>query len=184
MHTIQLSLLSLLTLGAFSTAHAQPAPAPAQPASGKVTIGASGFAGLPIGDFGKGIDLGIGALLDVSYNLQPQIDLVGRAGFIYFLLEGENATMYDIPVWLGARYYLAPGQDGPFLHGEAGINSYHFSVDAGAGGSGSNSESEIALNLLGGIRQGKLIAEGGLYVGSLDNAGDSMMIGGTVGMSF
>lgn len=187
--TTQLSVLGLLALGTASTAHAQvaPPPAAAQPASGGITIGASGFAGLPIGDFGKGLDLGIGALLEVSYNLQPQIDLVGRAGFIYFLLDdndGGNATFYDIPVWLGARYFLAPGENGPFLHGELGLNSYHFSVDAGAAGSGSNSETEIALNLLGGIRQGKLIAEGGLYVGSLDDAGDSMMIGGTVGMSF
>ncbi len=186
--TTQLSVLGLV-LGTASTTHAQVAPPPptaAQPASGGITIGASGFAGLPIGDFGKGLDLGIGALLEVSYNLQPQIDLVGRAGFIYFLLEdndGGNATFYDIPLWLGARYFLAPGENGPFLHGELGLNSYHFKVDSGFG-SASDSETEIAVNLLGGIRQGKLIAEGGLYVGALDDVGDSMMIGGTVGMSF
>jgi hypothetical protein len=51
-------------------------------------------------------------------------------------------------------------------------------------GSASDSETELALNLLVGKRFGNLVAEGGLYIGSLDEADDSLMAGGTIGMTF
>lgn len=148
-----------------------------------LTIGADGFVGLPIGDFAEGVDLGIGALLSLSYNLNPQLDLTGRAGLIYFLLEnGDGVTLYDIPIWFGGRYKLSPGDQGPYLHGEFGFNHYRISFDNSFGGSGSDSETEIGVNLLGGIKMGNLTLEGGLYIGSIDE--DSSMLGGTVGTTF
>jgi hypothetical protein len=47
-----------------------------------------------------------------------------------------------------------------------------------------DSETELAINLLAGKKFGNLVAEGGFYIGSLDEIDNTMMLGGTVGMTF
>lgn len=183
--TSSLALACLALAGGSSLAHAQvppPAPAPA-PAEKQVAFGVHGMVALPLGDFGNGIDAFLGVLASVDYSLQPQLELTGRTGYLHWLVKGDGLTVFQIPVWVGARYFLQPGGQGAFVHGESGINHTRATVDLG-GQSGSDSNTEIALNLLGGFRQGNLIAEGGIYVASLDEAGDSLMFGGTVGTTF
>lgn len=180
--TSSLALACLALVGGSEFVHAQSAPAPA-PAK-QVSFGVSGLIGLPIGDFGKsGVDGVLGLLVSVDYDVLPQIELTGRAGYLHWLVEGDGVNAYQIPVWVGARYFLQPGKQGAFIHGESGFNSLHVSLDVG-GGTVSDSNTEMALNLLGGFRQGNLVVEGGLYIGSLDDSGESQMIGGTLGTSF
>jgi hypothetical protein len=44
--------------------------------------------------------------------------------------------------------------------------------------------SELALNLLAGKKFGTLVVEGGLYIGSVDEMDDTLMVGGTIGKTF
>lgn len=179
------SALILAGLAGQSHAQGEPEPPPASSdGTGDINLGASGFVGIPVGDFGDFVDFGLGALLTLDYGLNPQLELTGRAGFIYFLTDGEgDVTFYDIPFWVGGRYALDPSGEGIYLHGEVGINSYHVEIDTGFG-TASDSNNELAVNLLAGTKAGKLVFEGGLYIGSIDESSDSMMIGATGGTTF
>lgn len=193
----QLSLCGCVSLLCFSgIAEAQvppppPPPAPGPPAPvaaeespGQVSFGVSGFAGLPIGDFGDAVTFGLGVLGSVNYGVSPQLELAGRAGFIYFIPDSDlDITFYDIPLWFGARYAIDPSGQGVYLHGEVGLNMYHIKVDTGFG-SASDTENELGINLLAGFKQDKLRFEGGLYIGSIDESSDSMMVGATGGTTF
>jgi hypothetical protein len=138
---------------------------------------------MPIGDSSDAIDAGLGVIGSLDYTLNPQLELTGRIGYIHLLTDGDGFTVSEIPIWGGARYFLSPSQDSVYLHGESGFNLFRVSVDTQFG-SASDSETELALNLLAGKKFGKLVAEGGLYIGSLDEVDDSLMLGGTIGMTF
>ncbi len=158
-----------------------PAAATAPVAEKTMAFGANVFVGVPTDS--KGIDGIVGVLGTIDYALQPQLEVTGRIGYMHYLVDGDAVSLSQIPLWGGARYFVQPGNQGLFFHGEAGINILRSSVEL-LGTTSSNSETELGLNLLGGFRQGKLIAEGGIYIASLDNAGDLLIVGGTVGTTF
>ncbi len=162
---------------------AAPSPAGAE-STGQVKFGVSGLAGIPIGDFGDVLTFAIGVLGSVNFALNPQLELTGRAGIIYFVPDSDidGFTFYDIPIWFGARYAIDPSGQGFYLHGELALNLYKSKFDIG-GGSVSNSETELGVNLLAGFKQNKLMIEGGLYIGSLDES-ESKVVGATVGTTF
>jgi len=185
-YSLSLSLcLALLTsIAGSGQAEAQPA-APEPSAVGKVSVGVGGFVGIPLGDYGKAIDFGAGALVDVSYGLQQQTDLTARAGFIYLQTDSDSVSLSQIPIWFGARRYVGARSGGLFLQGELGFNRMEASVAAGDFGvSGSDSDTNLGVNLGAGIAKGKISAMAGLFVTDLDHASDSMLLGGTVGTSF
>ncbi len=122
-------------------------------------------------------------MLSVNYGASPQLELTGRVGLIYFLVDSDldpngELTFYDIPFWFGARYSIDPSGQGFYLHGELAINSYHSKF-----GDQSDSETETGANLLAGAKMGNLMLEGGLYIGSFDES-ESKMLGATVGTTF
>jgi hypothetical protein len=162
-----------------------PEPVAAEVTQGQVKFGVSGLAGLPLGDFGEVLTFAVGVLGTVDYGVNPQLELTGRLGLIYFVPDSDidGLTFYDIPVWGGGRYFIDPSGQGVYLHGELGLNMYKSEIEQG-GQSFSNSETEIGVNLLAGLKAGKLLVEGGLYVGSIDESSDSMMLGATGGTTF
>ncbi len=188
MKSIYRNLSIALVMGTSTLAAAQDmapvppaAPAAAPAAEKTMAFGANVFVGVPTD--AEGVDGIVGVLGTIDYALQPQLEVTGRIGYMHYLVDGDGVSLSQIPLWGGARYFLAPGNQGLFFHGEAGINLLRASIDLG-GATSSNSETEFGVNLLGGFRQGKLIAEGGLYITSLDNAGDLLIVGGTVGTTF
>ncbi len=138
----------------------------------------SGFVGLPLGDFGDFADLGLGATAAVHYSLAPQLDASARTGLVYYLLDVDGPSFYEVPLWLGARYYIGD-REGPFVGGDLAINYYV----ASSNGS-SDSSTELGVNLVGGLHHGSILIEGGLYLGRLDGNDKRAMLGVNIGTSF
>jgi hypothetical protein len=118
-----------LSLPYASSAHAETEATEASGPAAKITIGASGFGGMPIGDSGNAIDAGVGFLGSLDYPLNPQLELTGRIGYIHFVTDGEGFSFSEIPLWGGARYFLSPDPQSVYLHGETGFNIFRASVD-------------------------------------------------------
>jgi hypothetical protein len=176
-------IIAAISLPHFSTAHAETEATETSGPAAKITLGASGFGGVPLGDAGDVLDAGVGFLGSLDYPLNPQVELTGRIGYIHYLTDGEGFSFSEIPIWGGARYFLNPSQESVYLHGETGFNIFRASINTQFGDA-SDSESELALNLLAGKKFGTLVAEGGLYIGSVDEMDDTLMVGGTIGKTF
>lgn len=181
-----LALASLLSLSISAlienSAHAEDAEAVAKP--GTISFGASAFAGLPVGDFADFADAGLGVTADARYLINDKLDASARAGFVYYLIDVDGLNFYEIPLWLGARYYLG-SRDGIYVGGDLAINHFVASTDDnGFGGSSSDSNTELGANLVGGLSQGSLRIEGGVYIGDIGESGKTMMLGASIGTSF
>ena len=183
---IQMALLSLVLLAAASL-HAQepapPAPVPAAPVGGMV-IGGDAEMALPVGNFDDAAGLGFGLLGRFEYVLNPQLDLTGRLGLIYFLPKSENrfdAKYWTIPILFGAKYNLNPDL---YLAGELGLFSNHFTVDDPLVGSESISETDFGLTAGAGYRLDNLDFRLTLQIVNLGHVADSLSIVACFGYTF
>ena len=160
--------IALISFGV-SDAHSQDQTEPVE--SGvKFTLG--GYAGFPIGDFGDGADFAIGPLVGLEAKVNAQLTVGGRVGVWYLATDFEEVTFLNFPIWGGIKYYVNPTGQGGFIRGEAGINMLYASFE-----DESDTESELGLNLGGGFQTGSIAIEGSLTILSLDESGDSMMLG-------
>lgn len=175
--------LVAISIPNIGTANAETEAAVAAESPKTITLGASGFGAMPIGDLGDAVDMGIGVVASIDYPINPQLEVTGRIGYIHFVTDADGFSFSNIPLWGGVRYFLNPDPESVYLHGESGFNMFRVSVDTQFGDA-SDSETELALNLLAGKKFGSLVAEGGLYIGSLDEVDDTLMIGGTIGKTF
>lgn len=140
-----------------------------------ISLGVDGQLALPIGDFGDGAGIGIGALLNFGYPLNEQVTLTGRVGYVHHL-EKNNLTFSEIPFWVGAAYGLSPPLS---LVGELGF--VNGKVSAG-GQSASDTNLALGLGVLYGM--GTIDLGARLQMLNLDHAGDSMQIAVTAGYKF
>ena len=102
---------------------------------------------------------------------------------MYYLADLDGASFYEIPLWIGARYYIGD-RSGLSVGGDLAINHYIASADDGFGGSSSSSNTEIGVNLVASRDLGKLRIEAGVYVGDISNTGNATMIGSSIGTTF
>jgi hypothetical protein len=109
--------IAAISLPAATAAHAETASTESSPTAGKITLGASGYGAVAVGDSSDVIDGGVGVIGSLDYTLNPQLELTGRIGYIHLLTEGDGFTVSEIPIWGGARYFLSPSTDSVYLHG-------------------------------------------------------------------
>ena len=182
---------SLFISGA-AWAQTTPPPPPAASAettmpARKMQLAADGALAVPLGNLSDGAGIGLGALLRYEYVVLPQLNITGRAGFIYHLpktVNGADSNFWTIPVLAGVKYAL---NEQFYVAGELGLflNHVSASVMTPFGNiSASSSETDLGLTAGAGYRRGDLDIRLALDILNLGHAGDNMTIGANVGYSF
>jgi len=154
-------------------------PPPAASTSAKGIIGADAAIAIPFGNLSDVAGIGLGALFRVEYNLIPNLNLTGRAGFIYHLPKdvlGTDVTFYEVPILAGVKYAFA---DAFYGAAELGLVWGKISTDAG-----SASETNLAFTIGAGYRLNALDLRAGLNIIDLGNAGDSTELMLNAGYNF
>jgi hypothetical protein len=72
----------------------------------------------------------IGPLLRVGYRIMPALELTARIGYLFAFGKSQtpggnvtaNTSLPDIPVWLGARYFVGDAPAGLYGAAEIGMN--------------------------------------------------------------
>ena len=119
--------------------------APAAQAGGLgITIGIEGAFVLPVGDWGDATGIGFGGMAKGAYNLNEEMSLALRVGYIYHLskeVAGMDLSSSELPILVGFRY-----QTGLGLYGDLSLGL----VNCGAEADG-HSDSEMKFGMLAGI---------------------------------
>jgi hypothetical protein len=119
--------------------------APAAQADGLgITIGVEGAFVLPVGNWGDAAGVGFGGMAKGAYNLNDEMSLALRVGYLYHLskeIMGTDVTSSELPILVGFRY-----QTGLGLYGDLSLGLVNASVDAG-----SVSDSEMNFGMLVGV---------------------------------
>ena len=148
-------------------------------------IGADALIDLPVGNFSNAAGIGFGALGRYEYVLNPQLNLTGRLGFIYFLTKsnaGFDYKYWTIPILVGVKYTVIPNL---YVAGEIGLFNSHFSANIGGPfGNVSSSSTDFGLTLGAGYRLGLIDLRAALQIIDLGNAGDTMSLVASVGYNF
>lgn len=111
-----------------------------------------GAVSLPTGDLNFG--LGFGAFFKGEYAFQRQLHFTGRAGIL--LHPFKDATLIQVPVLVGARYFVQPQI---FVNGEIGLNWMRVSANGW-----SDSNLRVPVGLGGGyVINKQLEARGELF---------------------
>lgn len=138
---------------------------------------------LPLGNASDAVGFGLGATLDASWLVAPNVSLVGRAGYVHHLPKsGMNMTLGVLPVWVGARYHFV-GREGAYLEGTVGPSILFASAETPAG---SVSDDELKLGFAaGGGYRFKIVDVGARALAyDVGHAGDSFGLMATVGFPF
>jgi len=151
----------VLTLISATTLLSAPAFAQNASADKKIALGGDLQFVIPIGDFSDVTGPEIGALFHFGYRVLPQLEITGRAGYLFGLNKSHdyagNTTIKqhvsDFPIWGGARYFFMADQAPAGLYGaaEVGFNFLNSSYTTEVGGaevsSGSDGTTRLGFNL-------------------------------------
>jgi hypothetical protein len=117
--------------------------AEATPSGGdkKITVGADVLFVLPVGNLSDVTGPQIGPLLRGGYRLMARLELTARIGYLFAFgktqnptpLSTANTSITDIPVWLGARYFLMDAPAGLYGAAEIGMNFLNASYTVNPG---------------------------------------------------
>ena len=124
----------------------EPAPgAPSDPSTNeadkRIGVGIDALFVLPVGNFSNGTGPLAGPVLRFGYRVIPVLEIALRAGYLFATKKtvgpGVLGKVDILPLWLGARFFVWKPFVGPYLAGEAGMNTHLPTLDpspAGAGG--------------------------------------------------
>lgn len=119
----------------------------------KIAVGADLLFVLPVGNLSDVSGPQIGPLLRFGYRVIPPLELTGRIGYLFALgknVNGASASVSDLPVWLGARYFLQEAPAGLYGAAEIGMNFLTASASGTVNGqsvSSSNGDTRAGFNL-------------------------------------
>ena len=159
-------------------------------AAEKMGIGADAEFALPVGNLSDAAGIGFGALGKFNFNLNDNLSLTGRLGFVYHLAKdfgGISVGISYVPVRAGVKYFFMGNNDGVYAGGEAGVNYLMTHVSSsvpGLSGLGGDSSLKFGLGVGGGYQLGKLDFRGGLNFLDVGHFGDSIVIALNVGYRF
>lgn len=137
----------------------------APPPRPRNTLAIDALAVVPVGDYGRAIDLGVGAGVRLEVPAGRGF-ITGRIGAVFHRVDG-NGQLTIAPVYAGYRQPIGTGS--AYLAGELGITLAWASVDT-AYGRASASDSDIGAMLSAGARLGALDLRAGLFSPDLDDA--------------
>jgi hypothetical protein len=158
----------------------------------KVSFDAAPAFLIPVGNLSDAASVGLGVFAGARRPIAQQLDVTGRAGFVYHFSKdylGGSVGISEVPILAGLRYTFVPTADGGLYGGaEIGMSIVfsRASLNNALLGGQSTSQTDVkASTTLGvGYQYGKLDARGALYFIDLGHMGDSMAIMATVGYSF
>lgn len=86
--------------------------------------------GLPMGDFGDFVGLGIGGSLGYEIPVGDNLGVMAQAGYISFsgkdydlgIVTVEGPSIAAIPLQIGAKYYFSDNQEGAYLGALTGVH--------------------------------------------------------------
>ncbi|HNS98510.1 MAG TPA: hypothetical protein PKL73_16275, partial [Polyangiaceae bacterium] len=125
----------------------------------------------------------LGALLKLEVPVNPGLEVTGRAGYLYGLEKNDCCSMSDIPIWAGVRYFFDGSFENAYVGGELGLNMVTAKVEV-MGVSASASDTDFGAGLSVGFKPGDLDVRGTFSMLDLGHAGDSMLVGASVGYTF
>ncbi len=157
--------------------------------SEKFFFGVDGDFALPVGNYGNLNGVGLGLLATGEYPVLPELSATARIGFQYHTNKtvlGMDAHAHSVPVLLGGKYYLMPGQgvrQGLFAAAELGV----FDVISGVS-YGATSASNSSLKFGGGVGVGWAMKQWNARVNvhsqDVGHFGDLLMVTAGIGYQF
>lgn len=110
-----------------STSDDESAAAPAPSAEDKkIAVGADLLFVLPVGTMSNLTGPMIGPVLRGGYRIIPPLELTARLGYLFAFGKSQGAgvstSVTDVPLWLGARYFVQDWPAGPYAAAEIGMN--------------------------------------------------------------
>jgi Outer membrane protein beta-barrel domain len=129
---------SMTTTDDTASVHAEASPAAGDK---KISVGADLLFVLPVGDLSNDTGPQIGPLLRGGYRIMPALELTARIGYLFAFGKSQNPTplvtgstsVTDIPVWLGARYFVGDAPAGLYAAAEIGVNFLNASYTVNPG---------------------------------------------------
>ena len=190
--------LALVTGLVSTAALAQEASTSVEVSSGGNQLGLGADLGvlIPVGNLSDASSVMIGGVIKGEYPVTPGVEVTGRIGYFHGLSKeptpGASASLSDIPIWVGARYFFGGARDGVYAGGEIGLNILKTTIEmptiqtplGPVGGELSDSSTEFGLNLIAGYKLGDIDFRGNLHFLDIGDPGDSMAVGLTVGYTF
>jgi hypothetical protein len=120
--------------------------------------------GLPFGNYSDITGFGIGLMVGGEMLFTNQLSFTGRIGFDYHLSKSYNSSALgvsvstdthwnNIPILVGAKYYVSGKRDG--FYGAAEIGLYYLMFSSSyAGSSASSSDTKLGFTVGGGYKMG------------------------------
>ena len=143
-------------------------------------IGVDGAVVVPVGTWGDGAGIGVGAIGRLSIPLGRKLAITARLGLIYHLgkdVMGTDLQTTEVPVLGGVRYAFTPRIYGA---GELGLVYLRSSASSG-GSSMTGSDTKLGMALSAGYHSGKLDVRAGLHFPDAGEVGDAMGLFASVG---
>jgi hypothetical protein len=141
---------------------------------------------VPVGNLGDATGVMLGGLVKYARGLSPSFGITGRIGYLYGLDTSTtvNSVSYkyglgDVPIWVGARYFVSGKCQGFHIGGELGLN-----VLTVRAGDTSTTRAKVGFNVLPGYRIGDFDIQAQLSLVDIGHPGDTVALGATVGYDF
>jgi opacity protein-like surface antigen len=107
--------IALLSLAGGCAAYAQ-----------QMSLGINGEVALPMGTFGDVSGVGFGGTALFGYQIDPNITLTGRVGYLSFSEKEDGFPTYSVmPILVGGRYYFMPEGEDMRMYGAAELGLYN-----------------------------------------------------------
>ena len=173
---------------------ASPATGPGSLASGmspatRLTIGIDAAFQLPVGDLANQTGVGFAGLVRGEYKLLTKLSATMRAGYLYSLKTswgGLKRSIDDIPIWLGAKYFIT---DWFYGGAELGVNMikayYHLEIPGDVAMDGTSRQEKIGGDVGAGVLLLRLVdARVQFQILNFGHASDTMALMFSVGYNF
>ena len=159
-------------------------------------IGADLALAVPLGDWGDVAGIGGGVLGSYQYNIDGQLGITGRLGFIIHAEKeafGMTTSSMEIPIYGGVKYRFSEEINSLYGAGELGLTMLSSescgTLDFGLGTPAQDfcvdsSDTKLGMTLGAGYDLDKLDFRGALWFPSVGDAGDIMGLLVTVGYKF
>jgi hypothetical protein len=144
-----------------------------------VSINAQAVVAQPMGDFGDGAGLGVGAMLGAKADIMVLVATL-RVGYVHHL-EKNVSNFSNIPILVGLRYQLPTPGINLFAGLEGGMNKSKVSVSIPGIGDSSVSDTNYGINAHVGANIGSIEITAGFSIMDLDNIDKSQAVMLTVG---
>lgn len=111
---------------------------------GRFSIGAE--LALPMGDWDEALGIGFGGSVRYESAINDNINWMGTAGFLTFGEKDDSgATVTQIPIFGGAKYYFTESFSGFYAGAELGVSFNKVKVDLGSSGEFEDSSTDFGF---------------------------------------